>query len=108
MITCRTNIEFEKMLFAFLYTTTNNKSSDLQLKFFILFIRTFVYNERIVTRISDFLEINLTINQKLYISDVTFRILHSNFYHNHQISIIRVYSTSSQQHVCFLFSHEHQ
>ena len=75
MITCKTNIEFEKMLFAFFYTTTNNKSSDLQLKFFIFFIRTFVYSEKIVTRIFDFLEINLTINQKLYIFDITFRIL---------------------------------
>ena len=108
MITCRANIEFEKMLFAFLYTTTSNKSSDLQLKFFILFIRTFVYSEKIVTRISDFLEISLIINQRLYISDVTLRILHSNFYHNHQINIIRVYNTSNQQHVCFFFSHEHQ
>ena len=95
MITCKTNIEFEKMLFAFLYTTTNNKSSDLQLKFFIFFIRTFVYNEKIMIKIFDFLEINLIINQKLYIFDVTFRILHFNFYHNHQINIIRVYSTSN-------------
>ena len=62
MITCKTNIEFEKMLFAFFYTTTSNKSSDLQLKFFILFIRTFVYSEKIMIRISDFLKINLIIN----------------------------------------------
>ena len=76
MITCKTNIEFEKMLFAFFCITTINKSSDLQLKFFIFFIRTFVYSEKIMIRISDFLKINLIINQKLYIFDVTFRILH--------------------------------
>ena len=76
MITCKTNIEFEKMLFAFFYITTNNKSNDLQLKFFIFFIRTVVYSEQIMIKIFDFLEINLIINQELYIFDVTFHILH--------------------------------
>ena len=50
MIICKTNIEFAKMLFAFFCTITKNKSNNLQLKFFIFFIRTFVYNEQIMIK----------------------------------------------------------
>ena len=51
LIICKANIEFEKMLFASLCTTTNNKSSDLQLKHVARIIRTIeqtkqLYNEK--------------------------------------------------------------
>ena len=59
-------------------------------------------------KIFDFLEINLIINQKLYIFDIIFRILYFNFYYNYQINIIRVYNILNQQHVCFFFFHEYQ
>ena len=53
------------MLFAFFYIITNNKSNNLQLKFFIFFIRTVVYNEQIMIKNFNFLKINLIINQKI-------------------------------------------
>ena len=51
LIICKTNIEFEKILFAFLCTITNNKSNDLQLKHVARIIRTIeqtkrLYNEK--------------------------------------------------------------
>ena len=50
MIICKTNIEFEKMLFAFFCTITNNKSNDLQLKHVVWFIRTIEQTKRIYNR----------------------------------------------------------
>ena len=50
MIICKTNIEFEKMLFAFLCTTTNNKSNDLQLKHVVRIIRTIEQTKRLYNR----------------------------------------------------------
>ena len=50
LIICKTNIEFEKMLFAFLCTTTNNKSSDLQLKHVVRFIRTIQQTKRLYNK----------------------------------------------------------
>ena len=47
MIACKTNIESEKMLFASLYITTSNKSSDLQLKHVARSIRTMKYAKRL-------------------------------------------------------------
>ena len=50
LIICRANIEFEKMLFAFFCTTTNNKSSDLQLKHVVRFIRIIQQTKRLYNR----------------------------------------------------------
>ena len=50
MIICRANIEFEEMLFASLCTTTNSKSSDLQLKHVARSIRTIEQAERLYSK----------------------------------------------------------
>ena len=47
MIACKTNIESEKNLFAFLCITTSNKSNDLQLKHVVRFIRIIQHAKRL-------------------------------------------------------------
>ena len=50
MIFCKTNIEFEKMLFVFFCTTTNNKSSNLQLKHVVRTICTIEQTKQLYNR----------------------------------------------------------